>query len=824
MVAAILVAGIWGIWKALVQRRYTETAGALAVSVLFVLIALFFVYQPERTIGEASRWTNTLSLAFLSGANRGSLDDPQQAKRQVADHLFETLVYRPWVVLEFGGLRHCVDTDRLDEDGFPRPVGPHDPARDVCRDHLQPGSRRARRLRATVPAPAGRVGGAQGRVRGAAQGRGTAGSTGSSPATGSTRPTRPAVDIQQAGGAFQRLTFAVDRVPRRARRGRAARLPGAGGDPGPGRRAGAARVRAGRAGHRDLPGRRARVLPQLADQARHRGLHQGAVLAGDRDRGRRLGRAGRRRPTRSGSCSRSGCRRCSSGRSSCTASRSPRGWSRPPPAPPTGRSMPRTTVVQRGAHIAARPFSALVGVSRSRGERHAAGERARRRRRHARTRTRRAPQRPRDAVAGAAAHRQRPFAAARGGSNGNGHAPAAGDGSNGNGRAVLPTSGDPLPANGVAGTTGGASAAVAAAPARRRSAAPAAALRGQRDSHAPEPSPRASHEDVMRRARELREQSARRRAGGARVVDRLRAFLNRPLRDSDRPRLFALAVARDRSRRLRCSPCSTIRARRAADAGPAAHRSRRPRRPPAAALRRWRRARRRARRATRRRRWRPRARTSTRPSGRRVASWPATCRTRYGQRDAARDRARERRSCGAGWRASGRASRPRERRRRPRLVLLQADGGRPVTRGAARAGRDGARRYTVPLELERTAAGWRVTDARELTVRACAGHGCRRGRRPPPGSRRLRAGALWRCSALLLVLVIGVFGAMFGLQPLQVGYGPSATARARDPARLPAALRAGGRAATTSTRGSWPRSAGSRPSTAARARPACARA
>ena len=71
MVVAIILAGIWGIWKALVQRRYTETAGALAVSVLFVLVALFFVYQPERTVGEASRWTNTMSLAFLSGANRG---------------------------------------------------------------------------------------------------------------------------------------------------------------------------------------------------------------------------------------------------------------------------------------------------------------------------------------------------------------------------------------------------------------------------------------------------------------------------------------------------------------------------------------------------------------------------------------------------------------------------------------------------------------------------------------------------------------------------------------------------------------------------------
>ena len=36
MVVAILVAGIWGIWKALVQRRYTETAGALGLSVVFV--------------------------------------------------------------------------------------------------------------------------------------------------------------------------------------------------------------------------------------------------------------------------------------------------------------------------------------------------------------------------------------------------------------------------------------------------------------------------------------------------------------------------------------------------------------------------------------------------------------------------------------------------------------------------------------------------------------------------------------------------------------------------------------------------------------------
>jgi hypothetical protein len=208
MVVAILIAGIWGIWKALVQRRYTETAGALSVSVLFVLVALFFVYQPERTVGEASRWTDTMSLAFLSGANRGSLEDPQQAKRQVADHLFESLVYEPWVVLQFGGLRHCVDTGKVDEHGYPRPVSPHDPARDVCRDHLKPGEDghggyAPRFLR--QPAGSDERDAEYDALRKGElpeEDRQFAGYR-------VDKADSPAVDIQQAGGAFQRLTVAV---------------------------------------------------------------------------------------------------------------------------------------------------------------------------------------------------------------------------------------------------------------------------------------------------------------------------------------------------------------------------------------------------------------------------------------------------------------------------------------------------------------------------------------------------------------------------------------------------------------------------------------
>jgi len=110
MVLAVTAAGLWAMWKALVQRRYAETAGALGLSLLFTVIALAFVTQPERTIGQASRWTNQLSAAFLSLSNSGTLSNETQARQQASDQLYTLLVYQPWAVLNFGGLQHCVKT------------------------------------------------------------------------------------------------------------------------------------------------------------------------------------------------------------------------------------------------------------------------------------------------------------------------------------------------------------------------------------------------------------------------------------------------------------------------------------------------------------------------------------------------------------------------------------------------------------------------------------------------------------------------------------------------------------------------------------------
>ena len=135
LVLAITVVGIWAMWRALVQRRYAETAGALALSLIYVVLALFFVAQPGATIGTASKWTNQMSVAFLSISDHGNPAGGTRAKDDAANQLFDLLVFRPWVVLNFGGLEHCAlsGTGGENSDPISAPVRPlsSNPARDA---------------------------------------------------------------------------------------------------------------------------------------------------------------------------------------------------------------------------------------------------------------------------------------------------------------------------------------------------------------------------------------------------------------------------------------------------------------------------------------------------------------------------------------------------------------------------------------------------------------------------------------------------------------------------------------------------------------------
>jgi hypothetical protein len=134
LVLAVAVVGIWAMWKALVQRRYSETAGALGLSLIYVVLALFFVAEPGKTIGTASEWTNQMSVAFLAISGHGSASGGAQARDEGTQQLFDLLVAKPWAVLEFGGLEHCAlagsgSTETDPESVAARPLS-SSPARD----------------------------------------------------------------------------------------------------------------------------------------------------------------------------------------------------------------------------------------------------------------------------------------------------------------------------------------------------------------------------------------------------------------------------------------------------------------------------------------------------------------------------------------------------------------------------------------------------------------------------------------------------------------------------------------------------------------------
>lgn len=126
LVLAVTVVGLWALWKTLLQRRYAETVGALGLSLVYLVIALAFVTQPAKTIGQASHWTNQMSEAFLTISHRGTVTGTGEAKRTATDQLFRLLVYEPWMVLQFGGTEHCVrsGTGSEDDDPVSVPVRP----------------------------------------------------------------------------------------------------------------------------------------------------------------------------------------------------------------------------------------------------------------------------------------------------------------------------------------------------------------------------------------------------------------------------------------------------------------------------------------------------------------------------------------------------------------------------------------------------------------------------------------------------------------------------------------------------------------------------
>jgi hypothetical protein len=106
--AAISIAGLWGIWRGFVQRRTIQTLGGLAATVLLMVAALVVIANPAGTVGHASKLANDGSLGVLSAASKGRARQPAQSFSEAMSGLFDSLVLEPWCALEFGDVNWCL--------------------------------------------------------------------------------------------------------------------------------------------------------------------------------------------------------------------------------------------------------------------------------------------------------------------------------------------------------------------------------------------------------------------------------------------------------------------------------------------------------------------------------------------------------------------------------------------------------------------------------------------------------------------------------------------------------------------------------------------
>lgn len=105
--AAIAVAGLWGIWRGLVQMETLRTIVGLAATVGLMLVALVLINDPRGTVGHGSQLANDASLGVLSAASTGHTADPKGALATAQHRLFDQLVIGPWCALQFGSVKWC---------------------------------------------------------------------------------------------------------------------------------------------------------------------------------------------------------------------------------------------------------------------------------------------------------------------------------------------------------------------------------------------------------------------------------------------------------------------------------------------------------------------------------------------------------------------------------------------------------------------------------------------------------------------------------------------------------------------------------------------
>jgi hypothetical protein len=104
LLLAVSVAGLWGMWRGLVQGRATETLAGLAATVALLVGGLVVIARPGETIGWAAGATNDAALAVLGALSAGG---SSRALGDAMGDVFATTVEDPWCALQFGSVTYC---------------------------------------------------------------------------------------------------------------------------------------------------------------------------------------------------------------------------------------------------------------------------------------------------------------------------------------------------------------------------------------------------------------------------------------------------------------------------------------------------------------------------------------------------------------------------------------------------------------------------------------------------------------------------------------------------------------------------------------------
>jgi len=105
--AAISIAGLWGIWNGIVRQRTIQTLASLGVAVLMMCAALVVINQPRPTIGSASKVINDGSVEVLTIVATGTAESGPNAFGGAEAKLFNTVVRSGWCAMQFGSVSFC---------------------------------------------------------------------------------------------------------------------------------------------------------------------------------------------------------------------------------------------------------------------------------------------------------------------------------------------------------------------------------------------------------------------------------------------------------------------------------------------------------------------------------------------------------------------------------------------------------------------------------------------------------------------------------------------------------------------------------------------